>query len=143
NQRTGDEVDRVWRQYVGQLTGAPVEIVLSHPYEGVQWLAIDRASGHVLSARGLPLPSPDGRVLAVAASDATFDMHGVELFENGQDGFVSVAGFDAVQSPCDLHWEGPDRLALQVGEGSAGDALHWRPAAVVRRGEEWTLEGPP
>ena len=145
NITTSDPIETEWSQYVGRLTNSPVDVVLVHPYEGLQWVLIDRVWRLSINARGLPAASPDGLRLATAASDPALDKTGIHLFQRSRDGFLELHGAVDARYPCDLNWVSNDRLEFKVAlpEPDGAPPSRWRPAALVRLNGLWTYQPPP
>ena len=145
NERGEQEIDQRLFSFAGRLTATPTDLVWDRPYEGVRYIVIDRlvrGDRGVAYLEGIPVSSPDGTLLASAASDAVFDPRGVNILVRGPRGYDSGFNDDTIPYPCDLAWDGNDRLNFKVAVNPDEGPTAFAPAYIAREDGRWVYHPP-
>lgn len=129
------ETDRVRYWYAGRMSAPAVDVVVHAPYEGQQWILVDR-SGDRTAVPGIPQVAPGGRLFAAHSADPTFGQYGLVLAALTEHGFVGVARFGRAVRPCGLRWRDDAHLELRVEAGDGSDGVA---AVVEQRAGRWVL----
>lgn len=127
--------------YVGRLADAPFDLVYVTLYEGDDWAVVDDR-GRVTLLGSVPMISPDGTLLAVAANGDPHYGSSVAVYGIGPAGLAPLFS-EAIYPPCGGRWESADRFgfATYVEFADIDPNAAVRPAALIRENGAWRYDG--
>lgn len=133
--------------YRGPLAGTGFLAVDVGLWEGGTYLLVDPTTGRKTFIDDLPVPSPSGRLLAVASMDmeAGYEPTRLTIYSVVADSLVQLWRVDSIPwGPESVAWRGEDSLSVtQAFPTDSGPGIYsYRNTWVVRRSDAWHLDQP-